>query len=756
MSIVNQPLKLPSQDLHPQLHSGPSHEVPPEPSRRVNPRSYLDAIIANVWMVAGIVIMVTLAGVAYAFLATPVYRSTILVQVEDTGALPAAVSPTDSSKQFDIKASTAPELEVLRSRMVVAHAVDDTKSYIEVQPKHFPVIGAWMSRRAQELSTPGIFGRGGYIWGNERAEISHFNVPRSLEGRPFVLAVGKDGHYTLRQEDHAVAVEGQVGKEERFQYGSGWIELKVDQLDAKPGAEFTIYRQARLTAIETLQNDLQVAEKGKQSGVIAVSLKGSDPEKLTAILSGIATGYLRQNEMRRSEGAEKMLAFIEAKLPSLKQAMEQSERSFTEARNKHSVNDLSEEAKALLQQSISLQLRQSEQNRKKIELLSRYTEAHPSVIDADNQIKALNREMNQIGARVKQLPQVDQEIVRLNRDVTVNTELYTSVLNTAQQLRLASASKVGNVRLLDAPETPMQPTGPSRKVVISAAATLGVLLALLTAVLKKNFFGRVYSPEDIELKLGLPVGAVILHSKTEKHLSFPSRRSGNAAHLLPCREPSDIAVEGLRRMWSILPAQVRKTDANVSETRGALPNLMAIVGPTADVGKSFVSANFAGVLAASGKRVLLIDADLRTGSLHRNFGLTRGAGFADVLSGEASIDQVIHKNVVDNLDFISTGSLPGRPAELLAHPNLAGMLQVLSSRYQAIIIDTAPILPVSDTLFIAPYAHMIFNIVRAGATTLDEIEETVKQLNRTGVKVSTTIFNDMKSRQMRYGYSDGY
>lgn len=210
--------------------------------------------------------------------------------------------------------------------------------------------------------------------------------------------------------------------------------------------------------------------------------------------------------------------------------------------------------------------------------------------------------------------------------------------------------------------------------------------------------------------------------------------------------PSDGAIESLRGFRTSLQFAMLS----------ARNNIVMITGPTQEVGKSFVSANFATVLAAIGKKVLLIDSDLRTGKLHRYFGVERNSGLSDVINAEIPLDQIIHKNVVDNVDFISTGCLPPKPAELLAHREFGHILQLLAARYDFVLIDTAPVLVVSDALVVGTHAGTIFNIVRGGQSTVDEIEEAVKRLNQAGHTVTGTVFNDMKPHSVRYGYGTGY
>jgi tyrosine-protein kinase Etk/Wzc len=189
---------------------------------------------------------------------------------------------------------------------------------------------------------------------------------------------------------------------------------------------------------------------------------------------------------------------------------------------------------------------------------------------------------------------------------------------------------------------------------------------------------------------------------------------------------------------------------------GAKNNIVMIGGATPEVGKSFVSVNFAAVLGSTGKKVLLVDADLRKGYLQKYFGLQRQGGLSELIAGEADLSQVTHKNIVDCVDFIATGTLPPRPAELLTHERFARFLTEASSLYDFVIIDSAPVLAVSDALVIAPQVGAIFSVVRGGLTTMGEIEESVKRFNQAGTTVTGIIFNGLKPRIGRYGYGSKY
>jgi tyrosine-protein kinase Etk/Wzc len=424
-----------------------------------NLTSYLDLLFDNRGLIAGIALAITLLGLAYAFIAKPIYEANILIQVED--------NPNSSnnilgglSSMFDTKTAAASEMELLRSRTMVSSAVDSLRLTISARPKYFPVIGAWLAGRNKQLSEPGLAGYGGYAWGAEKIDVPRFNVSGELLNLDFILTAESHGQFRLSQKSQDIELTGRVGSTLNAATEHGTIELRVESLAAKPGAQFLVRGTSRLATIENLQNALAISERGKQSGIIGVTLEGSDPVLTSNILNQIGREYVRQNVERKSAEAEKSLVFLDKQLPELKRHLEQSEETYNRFRNSHGTIDLGEEAKALLLQSVNAQSKLIELQQKREELLIRFTSDHPAVVGVDNQMRELNRVSKSIAAQIKILPGLEQDVLRLARDVKVNTDLYTELLNSTQQLRLVKASKVGNARMIDAAQIPEQPIGP--------------------------------------------------------------------------------------------------------------------------------------------------------------------------------------------------------------------------------------------------------------------------------------------------------
>jgi tyrosine-protein kinase Etk/Wzc len=632
-------------------------------------------------------------------------------------------------------------MELLRSRMVVSRAVDNLRLYIDVHPKYFPLIGFWFANQNGDgLSEPGLFGHGGYVWGDEKADVSVFDVPEVWQNKEFTLtALGNDRFRFAGTK--RVLFDGQVGQRYQVTTPEGVVELKVDKLYANPGARFILKRMSRLAAIQNLQTSLVISEQGKQSGVIEVKMQGGDPRYINRLLTEIGREYMRQNQARKTEEAEKSLAFLNQQLPVLKHQLEQAEERYNQFRNAHGTVDLAEEARTSLAQAAAARAKRLELTQKKAELMARFTEDHPLVVALNRQRKEVDTEIEELAARIKSLPVLEQDEARLTRDIKVNTDLYTALSNTAQQLRLISVGRVSNVRMIDAPIAPEKPIKPNRPLIVALAVVSGLFLGTLVAFTRKAMKGAIDDPQKIERMLhARVVYATIPHSNNQDRLARKGRGEGGTMPLLAQVVPEDIAVESLRSFRAALQFSMPHFKNNV----------VMFAGPTRGLGKSFVSVNFAAVMAASGKRVLLIDTDLRNGHLHRYFGVTRERGLSRAISGSLPVEEVIHHNVLENLDFIPTGDLPTKRSDFLLHLNFGTLLEAVSANYDVVLLDPPPILAVADALIIGGHAGAVFILARAGVTTEDEINESVKRLNHAGISPQGVLFNDMPLRLAAY------
>ncbi|MDP9929195.1 tyrosine-protein kinase Etk/Wzc [Variovorax paradoxus] len=694
---------------------------------------------------AAVTALALVLGVAYAVMATPIYQSNLLVQVEDA-APDAKGFLGEASSLFEVKTPATGEIQVIRSRMVLGAAVDQTRAYVDARPRYLPVLGTWLARRASGLSEPGFLGIGGYVNGKESIRVVRFDVPAELEDEAsFLLTAQGEGKYTLKNAALDRPLTGIVGQPLHHALEDGAIDLLIDKLEGKPGAEFIVSRASQLRTVENLQKRLQLSEQGKQSNVISVVLEDSDRDRLSRILNAIGEQYVQQNVERKAAEAQKTLIFLDEQLPEFRRQLEASEDAYTRFRNKNGTVAFDEEAKGVLAQTIELQTKLLEAQQKRRELAAHFTDANLRVRTIDGQIAAIEKEIGGLNARVSRMPTLQQDALRLERDVRVNSGLYQSLQNNALQLRLVKEGKTGNVRLLDKAAKPKQPIKPQKSLIVALALALGLLAGTALAIVRSWLFRGVQDPQEIESHTGLPVYSVVPFTAEQTALDQSIAAGVKGIKLLAVTHPDSPSIEALRSLRIALQFA----------TLEAGNNRVLITGATPGIGKSFVSGNFAAIMAHAGKRVLLIDADMRKGHLNKQFGLPRENGLSELLAGELSAQQAIRSQVLPNLDILTTGKLPTNPADMLMSESFVRLLDMMSAQYELVVIDTPPVLVAADTAAVAPYMGAVLLVARADQTQLGELNESAKRLAHGGKAVSGVIFNGIDLTRRHYG-SQGY
>ncbi|WP_175907189.1 polysaccharide biosynthesis tyrosine autokinase [Burkholderia sp. BCC1640] len=690
-----------------------------------------------------------LIGAVYALCAAPVYRTDILFQVEQSPTDSKSTSPTgDPSSVFDLKTDASTEIEVLKSRAVLDRAIDSTNLAVDARPHYLPLIGWRLVNAADGVSSPLP---GGYVYGTERIDVPTFDVPKRLLGKRFALTVGDDGVYTLQRTGwfgrSGPAWQGRIGQPLHVETPQGPLDIFVRGVAGKPGARFDLTRYSDEEATAWLQKNALISERGKQSNMVGVTLDGTDPVHDSRVLNAIGDAYLAQNTQRKSEAADKLIRFMDAQLPQLKAQLEKAESRFNAFRASHGTVNTSDEALALRQQSVDIETRVQTLQQRREELLTRFMPKHPAVVAVDAQLSDAQRSLETTRKQIQQLPTVEQGVLQLQRDVAVDTALYTNLLNTRQQMILARASKTGTVRIVDTAKVAEQPIGPHRGVAVIALLMVGLLAGAAIVIVRQRIVGTIGDAEEIEWTTGLPVFATVPHSPTaaQAELRPKAGRRGARAPVPPVAV-QDAALESLRNFRAALQLSMP----------GASNPVVLISGPTTGVGKSFVAANIASLVGAAKRRVLLIDADLRKGSLHERFRYSRAPGLSDVVAGTHRLDEAIKRGVVPGLDFIAMGSVVPDPGELLLQPALAELIEQVASRYDMVVIDGPPLLPVADALVLGRLAGTVFLVARSGVTTLAELDESARRLEHAHIDVRGVVLNDYKGAPGRYdyGYTD--
>ncbi|MBV6662099.1 polysaccharide biosynthesis tyrosine autokinase [Pseudomonas yamanorum] len=732
------------------MQQAPAVTVREDDNEEIDLLGLFGTLIDHKWLIAAVTGAFMLTGAAYAVLATPVYQANALLQVE--AKKNDLLGFSDIGGMLGKESPSATEIELIQSRYVIGKTVDNLKLDIVVQPMYFPVVGEFLARRFQKTN-PGaiaepLLGLDSFAWGGESLKIFKLDLPDGQLGKKLTLTVGENAHFTLVDEDDQVLAAGEAGQ----LIEQNGVAFQIEELRAKPGTRFRVIRNARLTSILDFQENLDVVERGKESGMIGLALESTDPDQAIKILNQIAAIYVRQNVERTSAEAAQSLAFLKEQLPEVKKDLEKAGKALNEYQTRSKSVDITLETKAILDQIVGLDTSISELKLQQAEMDRKFTRQHPAYRALLTQIGELTSKQQSLASRVEGLPSTQQELLSLTRDVEVGTAIYTQLLNKSQELDVMRAGTVGNVRLIDTADVNyFKPIKPKKILIVLIATLLGGFLAVALVLLRKALNRGLESPEAIE-QLGLPVYASIPYSPLQKveedKITRGRGRTDAGSSLLAISHPTDLAVEALRSLRTSLHFAMLE----------APNNRIMISGPSPEVGKTFVSVNLAAVIAQTGQRVLLIDVDMRRGYLHKVLGVPAKDGLSDILSNQCTLETAIHKTGIENLDIISRGQIPPNPSELLMHRNLTELLSQVSERYDLVILDTPPLLAVTDAAIVGRQSGTNLIVTRYGLNPAKEIEHTIRRFAQNGIVLRGAIFNGVeKKASAKYGYGNyGY
>ncbi|WP_010628923.1 polysaccharide biosynthesis tyrosine autokinase [Halomonas sp. KM-1] len=704
-------------------------------------------LLDHKWWIVAITALFTVLGVAYALLATPIYRADALVQVESKAGLSNPLQDMRSMLGEETKAEA--ELGILRSRLVLGRAIEQERLDVTVTPRRLPLVGDFLARRG--LERPAFVDRYAFtrrsVWAGETLNLGELRVGPAFQGQPFVLRVLDGERYRLSLEGEVLG-EGRAGQNESFL--GGQVDLRIAEIMAAPGAEFTLVQEPLLDVINDLRSRFSVSQQGRDSGLFDLSVRDAEPARAERTLNAISQVYLTQNIQRQSAEAEQSLEFLERQAPEVRGQLRQAEDTLNAYRMQQDSVDLSLETKAILDRIVNLEAQLNELEFSEAEISRRFTPSHPTYAALLEKKQQLQRERAQLNGQINNLPETQQQMLRLTRDVEVTQEIYVQLLNKMQEMNIARASTVGNVRILDGAMVQRQPVEPRKSLIVIIATLLGGMVAVGVVLVRGLLNRGVESPAQIE-QAGLPVYATVPLSNEQSKLTERVRRrqerKGRAVPmaLLAERAPADTSIEALRGL---------RTSLHFAMMEGS-DNRLVITGPSPGIGKSFVSINLAAVCAQAGQRVLVIDADMRKGHIHFAFKGRSEGGLSELLAGKANLDEVLRTTTQEGLSYLSRGSVPPNPSELLLTQRFSQLLEEVSQRFDLVIIDTPPVLAVTDAAVVGKQCGTTMMVVRFQHNPIKELEVARRRLETAGVEVKGCVLNAIE-RKAATAYGYGY
>ncbi|EMN4482186.1 polysaccharide biosynthesis tyrosine autokinase [Acinetobacter baumannii] len=699
------------------------------------------SLIAQWKLIALCVILSVVCALLYLRVTPDTYSVDALVQVEDSKGASAALLG-DLSQMIEQKSPAQAEIEILKSRLVLGSVIKDLHLNIQVSSTE----NTFTHRLLSDTDYKTEYAKKSVLFkdGLKSFDIRQFEIPAYYLDKNLLLDFDKQSLRLTDPDTEEVILTVPLNQANSVTGPYGLWKVAIftkDQFDST----YNIKKLSLPLAIKSISSDYSVEEKGKLTGILGLSYQGQDQEHITKVLNAILATYSAQNIERRSAESAQTLKFLDEQLPDLKKQLDDAERQFNKFRQQYNTVDVTKESELYLTQSITLETKKAELEQKQAEMAAKYTAEHPAMREINGQLAAINKQIGELNSTLKQLPDVQRQYLQLYREVEVKTQLYTALLNSYQQLRIAKAGEIGNVRIVDTAIEPVQPIKPKKLLVLILSVFVGGFIGTLIALLRNMLRTGIKDSGQIENELDLPVYATVPRSPIQES-RIKILKKKKSIPILAVKNSDDIAIESLRSIRTAIHFAL----ANVKN------NIIMIAGPSPEVGKSFISTNLATIFAQGDKRVLLIDADMRRGYMHKYFDVDVKPGLSELLSGQADLQKVLHKTQVTNLDVITRGKSPTNPSEILSSNQFKELLEQLQSQYDHIIIDTPPVLAVTDGIIISQYTGVNLIVARYAKSQMKELELTVNRFEQAGVKVNGFILNDIQRASAGYGYGYNY
>ncbi|WP_290766455.1 polysaccharide biosynthesis tyrosine autokinase [Fibrobacter sp. UBA4297] len=644
------------------------------------------------------------------------YRSDILLQVNVKGNKQ-GLALGEMGALLDVSTPSAAEMELIKSRVVLDQVVADEKLCFSAYP---------LNKQDRLMHREG------------RMDLELLVIPRAFveaKGKLIARVTADSSAYEVIGLEGEVVLTGTVGETYRKPFAGDTLVICVKSLTATVGQTFLLVAVHPQLAANALLKGLTISEEGKNSGIIRVSLEYRYADRVASILNTIANTYLKQNIEMRSAEAKKTLTFLEEQLPGVKAKLDSAEQKLTSFRHSKGTIDLTGETRLHLEKDVTLQQRLIELEQKKQEALRLFRVEHPTVRTIEEQQARLRRELAKQQRSAASLPVVQQEVLSLQEEVEVNNKLYTNLLNNIQQLRVVQAGEVGNVRIVDQAYVPLKPSKPNRILVFAGVTTGFLLLGCFVVYVRRMLSNGVCSSSEVEQATGVGVYGKLpmLSSKTQNNVMKP----------YVVAEPDDPFAEGIRALRTALEFSV------FSEGK----KILMVSGLVQGVGKSFVSTNLAASFAMAGKKVLLVDMDLRRGHLFKH----SQKGLCEMLEKEDYSDEYVVKTF-DNFYVLGAGARVVNPGSLLNSSRFSAFLDAFRDKYDLIVLDTPPVFQCSDALLVEKHADYLLCVLKHAAHSIESIQDALNTFDRsTETPLQKAFVFNKCERHAGYGYgSYGY
>lgn len=678
------------------------------------------------------------------------YETTALVQVNKPENY---FSNDGSATQTDWNAPTIKEeANILRSRKVLSPVVDAFGLRTTATPNRLPVAGA-LTRKIPFLAdiAEGLSFASHYAWSDARIEVAELSVPRRWEDRALTLTTLSEGAYKISFEDDVLVEQAEVGARVVVDVpNQDPLIMTIASLEARDGVEFSVVRRSLQATVTALRSNLATETTDSKSRMVTLKLKGNDPEHIADLTNAILDEYtsVKLGSQNRSSDAE-FLVFQE-QLPRVEADLRAAELSLSDFRRNANSFNQETQVNFKLAQLDKLETELLDLELERDDLLKRYTVNHPTPKRLQKAIDVLNDKIGEVRGGIRSAPNTQREEGILEDEVDTKRKLFIEISEQLQKLELANVGNVGEVQIIDNALPPRKPVSPSTLLAV-AGGTLATLFLYTLYLTLRSALSTVISDQDsLERASGLPVYMNIPKSSAQRRLGTPvtvdpsrllpgvdsdAGAKAISSNVLALSKPEDYSIENLRGLRSMLEDVMA----------GANNNVLMFTSPLPGMGKSFLSLNLAVLVAQTGKKVLLIDADYQRGQLHKSLGLPAGPGLPEVVRGKSELKETVKPTSVPNLYCIARGYSGGNSIEMPSDKEFGAFLDVVAPRFDIAIIDTPPVLSVSTAASLGKHAGSTIMVIKEGEVKEPQLNEALKRLTFSGVRVSGCIMNGSSS-----------
>ena len=539
--------------------------------------------------------------------------------------------------------------------------------------------------------------------------------------------------YKVTDDDGKTVGEGKSGvlmQKEGFR-------LLLDNIKGEAGNSFRVELLSADQIVQKLREEIKASEAGRLTSIIKVSYQNTDPVLARDVVNTLVQSYLEQSVGFKSEEAGRAVGFVEEQLDTLRGELDKAEKNLQTYKSATGVMMLDSEAEALIQTIAAKEKANAELEVQKRALLSEYTEAHPAVKAINRQQEAIRKQLASYEAHIRTMPQAERDLAKLTRISKVNADIYTFLLQKHEEARIAQASTLSNINIVDPAITPEKPVKPKKKQYLLLGLLLAMGLGVGLAFLQEYLDDTIKSADEAKRVLGFPLLAIIPHiTTTETKDNSPKNM------LITKHEPKSAVAEAFRAL------RTRLHFSGISKEN----KIILVTSSFPQEGKSVISSNLSNVIAQTKARVLIIDCDLRRSSLHEKFGYGKTPGLSEILTGDITFAKAVHSTDTEGLDLITAGTNPPNPSELLGSEVMKQLIITQRKNYDFILIDAPPVMAVSDAPVLTSVCDLAVLVVEAGRVPVKIAQRMREMLITIKAPVAGIVFNDKSGKGETYEY----